>query len=126
MRKIANAAGFVLRAVVFAPDMPSNSRNWPSLAVASRGQRSRLQHWTAPIIGNHLTLDPLVMRRSGVRFPKAAPLPTRLNASPARFTEGLRGAIRGANRYSVTVASGSRGRSRTRGGSRSCLADRFE
>ena len=56
------------------------------------------------------------MRRSGVRFPKAAPLPTRLNASPARFTEGLRGAIRGANRYSVTVPSGSRGRSRTRGG----------
>jgi hypothetical protein len=46
------------------PTCPPNSRNWPSLAVASRGQRSRLQHWTAPIIGNHLILDPLVMRRS--------------------------------------------------------------
>jgi hypothetical protein len=44
--------------------MPPNSRNWQSLAVASRGQRSRLQHWTAPIIGNHLILDPLVMSRS--------------------------------------------------------------
>jgi len=72
MSKIANAAFFVLRAVVLCPrrasDVPPNSRNWPSLAVASRGQRSRLQHWTAPIIGNHPILDPLVMRRSSVRF----------------------------------------------------------
>jgi hypothetical protein len=27
---------------------------------------------TAPIIGHHLALDPLVMRRSGVRIPAAA------------------------------------------------------
>ena len=65
MRKIANAACFVLRAVVLCP---RRAPELSKLAVASRGQRSRLEHWTAPIIGNHPILDPLVMRRSSVRF----------------------------------------------------------
>src|SRR5687768_13302306 len=56
------------------------------------------------------------MRRSGVRFPEAAPLLTRSNGWSATIREGRRGAVRGANRYSVIVVSASRGRSRTRGG----------
>jgi hypothetical protein len=52
----------------YAPVFPT-----PAIAtVASRGPRSTVRHWTAPIIGHHLERDPLVMRRSGVRFPEAA------------------------------------------------------
>ena len=47
-----------------APDVPPYSQHRPSLPVASRGPRSTVQHWTAPIIGHHLERDPLVMRRS--------------------------------------------------------------
>jgi hypothetical protein len=38
---------------------------FPTPAIASRGPRSTVQHWTAPISGHHLERDTLVMRRSG-------------------------------------------------------------
>jgi hypothetical protein len=54
------------------PDVPPYSQHRLSLALASRRLRSRIQHWTALTIDHHLALDTLAMRRSEVRFPKAA------------------------------------------------------
>ena len=53
--------------------VPRRAPALPTATVASRVLPARIQHWTVPIIGNHLALDSLVMRRSGVRFPEAAP-----------------------------------------------------
>ena len=53
------------------PRTPNTDRRWPSLTGDSE---AGIQHWTALTIDHHLALDTLVMRRSGVRFPKAAPL----------------------------------------------------
>ncbi len=66
------AAG-AAEAVVPCPDVPPYSQHRLSLALASRRLRSWIQHWIVLTIDHHLALDTLVMRRSGVRFPKAAP-----------------------------------------------------
>ena len=63
------------------PRTPNTDRRWLSLAVNSE---AGIRHWTALTIDHHLALDTLVMRRSGVRFPEAAPCLVSSSSSVAK------------------------------------------